>query len=90
LVIRKQVFNSARWRDFFIVSFCLGFSAFYELIEWWVALLSEEAADSFLGTQGYIWDTQSDMGWALLGAISALLLLSKLHNRQLSALNASN
>jgi len=89
LVIRKQVFNSVRWRDFFIVSFCLGFSAFYELIEWWVALLSEEAADAFLGTQGYVWDTQSDMGWALLGAILALLLLSKLHDRQLSTLSAS-
>ncbi|MCJ7591923.1 MAG: DUF2238 domain-containing protein [Woeseiaceae bacterium] len=87
LVIRKHVFNSARWRDFFIVSFCLGFSAFYELIEWWVALTSEEAADSFLGTQGYIWDTQSDMGLALVGAIAALLLLSKVHDRQLSALN---
>jgi len=89
LVIRKQVFNSVRWRDFFIVSFCLGFSAFYELIEWWVALLSEEAADAFLGTQGYVWDTQSDMGWALLGAILALLLLSKRHDRQLSTLSAS-
>ncbi len=83
LVIRKNVFNSARWRDFFIVSFCLGFSALYELIEWWVALLSGEAADSFLGTQGYIWDTQSDMGLALLGAILALLLLSRTHDKQL-------
>jgi putative membrane protein len=83
LVIRLDVFNSARWRDFFIVSFCLGFSAFYELIEWWVALMSDEAADSFLGTQGYIWDTQSDMGLALLGAIAALLLLSKLHDKQM-------
>lgn len=90
LVIRKHVFNSARWRDFFIVSFCLGFSAFYELIEWWVALTSEEAADSFLGTQGYIWDTQSDMGLALVGAIAALVFLSKIHDRQLSALNVSN
>ena len=85
IVIRLRVFNSARWRDFFIVSFCLGFSAFYELIEWWVALLSEEAADSFLGTQGYIWDTQSDMGWALSGAILSLVLLHKLHDRQLLA-----
>ena len=83
LMIRLQVFNSARWRDFFIVCFCLGFSAFYELIEWWVALLSEEAADAFLGTQGYVWDTQSDMGWALFGAIAALILLSGLHDRQL-------
>ena len=83
LVIRKNVFNSARWRDFFIVSFCLGFSAFYELIEWWVALLSDEAADSFLGTQGYVWDTQSDMGLALLGAVLALVVLSKIHDGQL-------
>jgi putative membrane protein len=83
IVIRLQVFNSVRWRDFFIVCFCLGFSAFYELIEWWVALLSDEAADSFLGTQGYIWDTQSDMGLALLGAIAALVVLSKFHDRQM-------
>ena len=85
IVIRKNVFNSARWRNFFIICFCLGFSAFYELIEWWVALLSAEAADSFLGTQGYIWDTQSDMGWALLGAMLALLVLGNLHDRQLEA-----
>ena len=83
LVVRLNVFNSARWRDFFIVSFCLGFSAFYELIEWWVALLSDEAADAFLGTQGYVWDTQSDMGWALFGAVTALVLLGRLHDRQL-------
>lgn len=88
VVIRRSVFNTAGWRNFFIVSFCLGFSAFYELIEWWVALLSDEAADSFLGTQGYIWDTQSDMGLALLGAIVALLLLSKIHDKQLSELHA--
>ena len=50
---------------FFVVALCLGISALYELIEWWVALLSEEAADSFLGTQGYVWDTQSDMALAL-------------------------
>ena len=86
VVIRLEVFNSVRWRDFFIVSFCLGMSAFYELIEWWVALLSEEAADAFLGTQGYAWDTQSDMGWALFGALVALLLLSRLHDRQLREL----
>jgi putative membrane protein len=85
IVIRNKVFNSARWRDFFIVCFCLAFSAFYELIEWWVALLSEEAAESFLGTQGYIWDTQSDMAYALLGAALALLLLGKFHDKQMLA-----
>jgi putative membrane protein len=85
VLIRLRVFNSARWRDFFILCFALAVSAFYELVEWWVALLSEEAADSFLGTQGYTWDTQSDMAWALFGAMSALLLLARLHDRQLSA-----
>lgn len=83
LMIRLNVFNSASWRNFFIVCFCLGFSAFYELIEWWVALLSDEAADAFLGTQGYAWDTQSDMGWAMFGAILALVLLGRMHDKQL-------
>ena len=83
IVIRLNVFNSVPWRNFFIICFCLGFSAFYELIEWWVALLSEEAAESFLGTQGYTWDTQSDMGWALLGATLALVTLGGLHDRQM-------
>ena len=84
LMIRLIVFNHAAWRNFFIVCFCLAVSAFYELIEWWVALLSEEAADAFLGTQGYVWDTQSDMGWALFGAILALVLLGQWHDRQLA------
>jgi len=83
LMLRLQVFKSGRWRDFFIVCFCLAFSAFYELVEWWVALLSDEAADAFLGTQGYAWDTQSDMAWALFGAVLALSLLGRLHDRQL-------
>jgi len=84
ILIRKQVINGRYWRDFFIVSFCLAFSAFYELIEWWVALATGEGADAFLGTQGYIWDTQSDMAMALTGAIIALLTLSGIHNTQLA------
>ncbi len=83
ILIRKNVIPNYTWRNFFIVCFCLGFSAFYELIEWWVAILSGEDAQAFLGTQGYIWDTQSDMGLALLGSIIALLTLSKYHNKQL-------
>jgi putative membrane protein len=83
LLIRLQVVTRPVWRDFLTVCLCLAISAFYELIEWWVALLSEEAADSFLGTQGYAWDTQSDMAWALFGAVTALLLLGPLHDRQL-------
>ncbi len=83
LMIRLRVFNSVAWRNFYIVCLCLAISAFYELLEWWVALISEEAADSFLGTQGYVWDTQSDMAWALSGALLALIILGRLHDRQL-------
>lgn len=84
ILIRKNIVNGQGWVNFFSVSIALAFSAFYELIEWWVALVSDEAAESFLGTQGYIWDTQSDMGYALLGALSMVLLLTKLHNTQLA------
>jgi len=87
ILIRNQVIPLAAWRNFFIVCFCLAFSAFYELIEWWVALLSEQAAEAFLGTQGYVWDTQSDMLLALVGAIAALGLLGRWHNRQLAKLS---
>ena len=86
IVVRKRVFSSTAWQNFFIVCCCLAVSALYELIEWWVALLSDEAADAFLGTQGYAWDTQSDMFLALIGAIVALVLLSKVHDRQLGRL----
>lgn len=75
----------SRWLGFLVVSVCLGFSAFYELIEWGVAIASGEAADAFLGTQGYVWDTQSDMGWALGGALAALALLSRWHDRSMAA-----
>jgi len=87
MVIRLGVFNSVAWQRFFVISFCLGFSAFYELIEWWVALLSGEGAESFLGTQGYVWDTQSDMFLALIGSIMALILLSIWHDKQIKQVN---
>ncbi len=84
IFIRKQVMSTRAWMNFLVVCFCLAFSAFYELLEWWVALLAGEDADAFLATQGYVWDTQSDMGFALLGAILALLLLSRNHDRALA------
>lgn len=86
IILRKAAASSESWANFFSVSIALAFSAFYELLEWWVALLSDEAAESFLGTQGYVWDTQSDMGWALTGAILGVLLLRKMHNKQLNRL----
>jgi len=76
----------SRWLGFLVVSVCLAFSALYELIEWWVAAASGAAADDFLGTQGYVWDTQSDMMWALIGALAAVLLMSRWHDRSMARL----
>jgi putative membrane protein len=90
IIVRLNIISGKMFSHFFTVCFCLALSAFYELLEWWVALLSEEAADAFLGTQGYVWDTQSDMGWALLGAITALVLLSRSHNRQIQQLQVGS
>jgi putative membrane protein len=86
IVLRLQVLKSRAWMHLFVVSVCLAFSAFYELIEWWVALVSETSAEAFLGTQGYEWDTQSDMAWALIGVCTALLTLSTFHDRQLKSM----
>lgn len=83
ILMRKNIVNGDIWRNIIIVSICLAFSAFYELIEWWVALATGEDAEAFLGTQGDEWDTQSDMGLALLGAICSIIVLSPLHNIQL-------
>ena len=84
IFIRKSIINGIAWQNFIVVCLCLALSAFYELIEWWVAIYTGESADAFLGTQGYVWDTQSDMALALLGAVLALVLLSRVHDRQLN------
>jgi putative membrane protein len=86
ILLRRSPLQIGRWLFFICVSICLAISAFYELIEWWVALLSEQAAEAFLGTQGDHWDTQNDMFLALIGAITSQLLLSRLHDRQLACL----
>ena len=75
--------SNIKWNNFLSITFCLAFSALYELLEWMVAELSGENADSFLGTQGYIWDTQSDMAFALLGSVASIIILQKAHNHQL-------
>ena len=86
ILLRRSPVPRGRWLFFICVSICLAFSAFYELIEWSVAMLSGQAAEAFLGTQGDNWDTQNDMFMALVGAISSLLLLSRVHDRQLERL----
>ena len=88
ILIRKDVVCGSKiWLNYIILSIILGFSAFYELIEWWVALGTGEDAEAFLGTQGYVWDTQSDMMFALIGGVLALILLSRWHDGQLKKLD---
>ena len=86
VLLRLGVLARRKWLPFLVVSICLAISALYELFEWWTALASGAAANDFLGSQGDVWDTQSDMCLALIGAISALVLLSALHDRALRRL----
>jgi len=86
IFIRQQVVNGKKWLSFIIVSISLAISAFYELIEWFVSVNSGESGDAFLGTQGYIWDTQSDILTALIGAIFSLLLCTKIQDRSIAIL----
>lgn len=86
ILVRRSPLRGSRWLSPLAVCGCLAFSAFFELIEWWAALIGGSGADDFLATQGDVWDTQWDMFLALAGAVSALVLLSRLHDRQLSAL----
>lgn len=88
ILLRKSPLKQGRWLFFIVVSICLAISAFYELIEWWVALLTGTAAEAFLATQGDIWDTQSDMALALIGAIFSMLLLGRVHDRFLDRMEA--
>lgn len=85
IFMRRGVVNGAGWTNFLAVTFCLAFSALYELLEWGVAVAAGAASEDFLGTQGYIWDTQSDMGFALVGATMAIVLLGRLHSRQIAS-----
>ena len=87
ILIRKSIVPDKGWLNFIIICICLAISAFYELIEWWVAVLSGESAEAFLGTQGYVFDTQSDMFLALLGSVIALILLSRMHDKQLARIS---
>ncbi len=86
LFIRKKVISNQSFFNFIIVCICLAISAAYEWIEWFVSIITGDGGDAFLGTQGYVWDTQSDMLFATIGAITALLLLSKTQDKQISKL----
>lgn len=83
ILVRLSPLPRGKWLSFLVVCVCLAFSAFYELIEWWAALIGGDSAESFLGTQGDVWDTQWDMFLALLGSISAQLMLRRAHDRSM-------
>jgi putative membrane protein len=83
LFIRLKIVNSRLWTGYLVISIALAISALYELIEWWTALLTGESAEAFLGTQGYVWDTQSDMFWALIGSAAAVVIFSKYHDAKI-------
>jgi putative membrane protein len=86
ILIRASPLGSSRWLPFITVSVCLAVSATYEFLEWWTALLAGAGADEFLATQGDVWDTQWDMFLAVCGAVAALVLLGRAHDRALARL----
>ena len=89
ILLRRSPLKPGRWLFFIVACICLAISAVYEFIEWWAALLLGQGAQEFLGTQGDPWDTQWDMFLALCGAITAQLLLARIHDRQLARLGVS-
>jgi putative membrane protein len=90
ILLRNSVVTRPAWLAFIVIAISLAVSALYELVEWWVAVLTGTAADAFLSLQGYVWDTQADMAWALIGAIVSLLMLTNWHNRQIAALTGKS
>lgn len=86
ILIRNHILSKGKMLSFIVICIVLAISASYELIEWAAALSLGQGAEEFLGTQGDEWDTQSDMFFALIGSITALLLLSRWHDRQIAKL----
>ncbi|OBY75487.1 DUF2238 domain-containing protein [Acinetobacter gyllenbergii] len=86
ILIRNRILSKGKMLSFIVICIVMAISAGYELIEWAAALSLGQGAEEFLGTQGDEWDTQSDMFFALIGSISALLFLSKWHDRQIAKL----
>ncbi len=84
LFIRLEVVKPGKWLSFLIVCVCMSISVLYEFIEWFVAIVSGLSAEAFLGTQGYVWDTQSDMLYALIGAVCMVLFMSGIQDKQIN------
>jgi putative membrane protein len=86
ILLRRSPLVPGKWLFFLVTAVCLAVSACYEFVEWGAAVAGGSAADAFLGTQGDVWDTQWDMFMALLGALTAQLLLAREHDREMAAL----
>jgi putative membrane protein len=89
VLLRRSPLQPGKWLFFLVICVCLAVSASYELIEWLAATLGGSSADAFLGTQGDVWDTQWDMFMALVGALTSLVLLSRVHDVQLRRLTSA-
>jgi len=87
ILLRRSPLMPGKWLFFLTASVCLAFSACYEFIEWWSAVIGGSAADAFLGTQGDVWDTQWDMFFCLIGALTAQLVIAGWHDRELRAID---
>jgi putative membrane protein len=88
IIARTSPLRRGKWLGVISVAIPLAFSAIYEIVEWLASLSNPTDTEAFLGTQGYIWDTQTDMFWCLIGSIVALILLTKLHNKYLQKIGA--
>ena len=86
LFVRLKVVNNGKWLPFLTVCVCMSISALYEFFEWFVAVVSGQSSEAFLGTQGDVWDTQSDMLFAAIGAICMVLFLSGIQDKLISKL----
>jgi len=84
LFIRKEIVKQVHWLPFLTICVCITISVLYEFLEWFVAIVSGQSAESFLGTQGYVWDTQSDMLFATIGSICMIVFVSKFHDKQIA------
>jgi putative membrane protein len=88
ILARTSSIGRGKWLAFLSICVPLAFSALYEIFEWAASLSNPTDTEAFLGTQGYLWDTQTDMFWCLIGSIAAIFLLTKLHNKYLSEIGA--
>ena len=89
VLLRRTPLRPGGWLATLVFSVCMAISALYELMEWGVSAATGSAADAFLGTQGDVWDTQKDMAMCLVGAVTALLVMTRLHDRALEKLGTA-